>query len=86
MEIITFLIQSGFNSEVILTGDYTGFNRGTKSNYSDWVQIEDAFKRAGIRYENKIKPTRSLRDSLNALNAFLCFLLNRICVSIPISE
>ncbi len=61
---------------IIFYGDYAGKQEKSNSSFSDWQIIEHNFKNFADKYEKKIKPCKSIRDSIASTNAQLCNTLN----------
>lgn len=59
------------SNKLILYGDYTGKAKESNSSFSDWEIIEEFFRNK-FEIEKRIKPTKSIRDSIAATNAQLC--------------
>ena len=59
-----------FNGTLNVTGDYAGIRTTTQSDASrsDYVIIADKFKNYKD-YKRRIKPTKSIKDRVNAINA-----------------
>ena len=60
---------------LIFYGDYAGKQEKSNSSSSDWEIIEANFRNMG-KFEKRIKPCRSIRNSIAATNAQLCNVLN----------
>ena len=56
---------------IIFYGDYAGTQNKSNSSQTDWEIIEKKFRNIG-KYEKRIKPCLSIRDSVGATNALLC--------------
>lgn len=65
-----------YMKEIIFYGDYAGRQQKSNSSYSDWQIVEANFKNVASKYTKKIKPCRSIRDSIAATNARLCNTFN----------
>ena len=61
---------------IIFYGDYAGKHETSNSSFSDWEIIEHNFKNTAGKFEKKIKPCKSIRDSIASTNAQLCNTLN----------
>lgn len=61
---------------LIFYGDYSGKSPTSNSSKSDWEIIESKFKNFG-KFEKRIKPCRSIRDTIAATNAQLCNVLGQ---------
>lgn len=61
---------------IIFYGDYAGKQEKSNSSFSDWQIIEHNFKNFADKYEKRIKPCKSIRDSIASTNAQLCNTLN----------
>ena len=61
---------------IIFYGDYAGKQEKSNSSFSDWQIIEHNFKNFAGKYEKRIKPCKSIRDSIASTNAQLCNTLN----------
>lgn len=59
-----------YPSHLIFYGDYAGRQQKSNSSFSDWQIIEDYFRNKA-KIEKRIKPCRSIRDSIAATNAQL---------------
>ena len=57
---------------LIFYGDYAGVKDTSNSSLSDWEIIEKKFSNAVRRTEKRIKPCKSIRDSVASTNAQLC--------------
>ena len=57
-----------YPSHITFYGDYAGKQQKSNSSYSDWQIIEDYFRNKA-KIEKRIKPCRSIRDSIAATNA-----------------
>jgi hypothetical protein len=53
-------------------GDYAGKKETSNSSWSDWEIIENKFRNQVKKIEKKIKPCKSVRNSIAATNAQLC--------------
>lgn len=60
-----YLDSNGFKGELRLTGDYAGNQMRSSSSLSDWQIIRKYFPEG----RQKIRPTRSVKDRVNALNS-----------------
>ena len=58
--------------ELIFYGDYAGKAEKSNSSFSDWDLIEKHFRNFAGKFTKKIKPCKSIRDSIAATNAQLC--------------
>lgn len=58
--------------KLVFYGDYSGTAASTQSVLSDWGQIDEYWRPRVRRFERYIKPTRSIRDRIAAVNALLC--------------
>lgn len=56
---------------IIFYGDFAGKAVKSNSSYSDWQLIENYFRNK-CKFEKRLKPCRSIRDSIAATNAQLC--------------
>lgn len=56
---------------LIFYGDYAGKQIKSNSSRSDWQIIETRFSNHAKKFEKKIKPCKSIRDSIHATNAQL---------------
>lgn len=56
---------------IIFYGDYAGKKDTSNSSYSDWEIIESKFRNKR-GFEKRVKPCKSIRDSISATNARLC--------------
>lgn len=54
-----------------LYGDYSGVKETSNSSMSDWEIIERHFSGLGMKVEKRIKPCKSVRNGVNAVNARL---------------
>ncbi len=63
------LVVMGFgtNNTLTLYGDYAGTRLSSNSSYSDWSILKRILQ--DYRLNIKIKPTKSVRDSVEAVNA-----------------
>ena len=57
---------------VIFYGDYAGTHDTSNSSWSDWEIIERKFRNEVRSLQKKIKPCRSIRNSIASTNARLC--------------
>lgn len=69
--LIEKLIVMGFNKghKITLYGDYSGSRLSSNSSYSDWAIIKRVLNE--YKLEIKIKPTRSVKDAVESVNARL---------------
>ena len=68
--LIEKLVVMGFDNskhKLTLYGDYSGSRLSSNSSYSDWAIIKRML--SGYKMEIKIKPTKSVKDSIEAVNA-----------------
>jgi len=56
---------------IIFYGDYAGKKDTSNSSYSDWEIIESKFRNK-TGFEKRVKPCKSIRDSVASTNARLC--------------
>ena len=63
--------NSGYPKHLIFYGDYAGRAMKSNSSYSDWQIIENYFRNK-CKFEKRIKPCKSIRDSIAATNAQFC--------------
>lgn len=59
------------NRSLTFYGDYAGVKKTSNSNYSDWDIIRKYFQNK-CKYVERIKPCKSIPDSIAATNARLC--------------
>lgn len=72
-----YLTDNYFDFEhMIFYGDYAGKQQKSNSSYSDWQIIENYFINKCKKFEKKIKPCKSIRNSVSATNAQLCNIKN----------
>jgi hypothetical protein len=62
---------SFYPKHLIFYGDYAGRKMTSNSDYSDWQIIENYFRNK-CRIETRLKPCRSVKDSIASTNAQLC--------------
>ncbi len=60
-----------YPKHLIFYGDYAGHKMTSNSDYSDWQIIENYFRNK-CRIETRLKPCRSVKDSIASTNAQLC--------------
>ena len=63
--------KHNYPEHLIFYGDYAGRAIKSNSSYSDWQIIENYFRNK-CKFEKRIKPCKSIRDSIAATNAQLC--------------
>jgi len=66
-----FNTLESYPMHIIFYGDYAGKAVKSNSSYSDWQIIENYFSNK-CQFEKRIKPCKSIRDSIAATNAQLC--------------
>jgi len=71
-----YFIQNGYPKHLIFYGDYSGKAEKSNSSYSDWKRIENHFSSRVNKFEKRIKPCKSIRNSIDATNAQLCNVMN----------
>jgi len=68
--IIDYLKAECYTGNIYLGGDYSGGNRSTKSNRTEWEIIENKFKDAFPgRVSVRKNPTKSVRNNMVSLNS-----------------
>lgn len=72
-----YLISVGYPKHIIFYGDYAGKAIKSNSSYSDWQIIEKYFSSKVAKFEKRIKPCKSIRNSIGATNGQLCNSLNQ---------
>ena len=62
--------------QVLAYGDYAGKKETSNSSFSDWEILQKYFS-GRTKFETRIKPCKSIRDSIAATNSQLCNSLNQ---------
>lgn len=69
--LLQFLQRTGFNARLTITGDYSGNRRESNATRSDYAIIEKYFSFYS-GFTHKSRPTLSVKDRVNSLNAMFC--------------
>ena len=67
-----FRTLNEYPKHVIFYGDYAGKAVKSNSSYSDWNIIENYFRNKFIKFEKRIKPCKSIVNSIAATNSQFC--------------
>jgi len=67
-KILEFLVSTGFNANLTITGDYSGNRRESNATHSDYAIIEQYLSHYS-GYKQKSRPTLSVKDRVASLNA-----------------
>ncbi len=68
--------EIGYPKHLIFYGDYSGKQEKSNSSYSDWRRIENFFSSKVDKFEKRIKPCTSIRNTIDGTNAQLCNSMN----------
>jgi len=70
-DIVAEYLKDLYFPAILFYGDYAGKQQKSNSSYSDWDIIESKFRnRKG--FEKRLKPCKSIRDSIASTNSRLC--------------